>query len=423
LKRNSNDLAREENTIAEILENLLKRNSDQTLQNHFLQLRHQSLYAAFDRFPSAKGAAVHINRMAQTLFAHLNGGLLFVLGDDILPAYQKEGQVEIVRFSKPVTNFLERTLAYSRTLRALIEEQRDSLRLCHFRDPWSGVPILEKKSYVTVYEINGLPSIELPFSYPRIAPETLKKIRAAEEFCWTEADAIITPSQTMKTNLVALGASASKITVITNGADIQAKPEPPTDAPKRYLIYFGALQRWQGVDVLMKAFARLADFDDLHLLICSSTHPRFAKAYRKLAERLEIAERITWHFGLSEEELAPLRAHALLSVAPLTECSRNLEQGCCPLKILESMASGVAVVASDIPSVREIISDGVDGKLVRAERPAELARAIRLLLEYPETLSNMGAHAKERIAKDLTWQNSMQKLAALYRSICPEISS
>lgn len=401
---------------------LLERISGQTLQNQLLQLHHRSLYAAFDRFPSAKGAAVHINRMAQTLFAQMNGGLLFVLGDDLLPAYQKEGQVEIVRFSMSVTNFLERTLAYGRALRTLIEEQRASLRLCHFRDPWSGIPVLEKKSYLTVYEINGLPSIELPFSYPRIAPETLKKIRAAEEFCWTEADAIITPSQTLKDNLVALGARADKITVIPNGADIRPKPEPPINTPERYIIYFGALQRWQGIDVLMKAFARLADFDDLHLLICSSTHPRLVKAYRKLAEHLEISERVIWHFGLNEEALAPLRAHALLSVAPLTECSRNLEQGCCPLKILESMASGVAVVASDIPSVREIITDGVDGKLVRPDRPADLARTIRLLLEYPETLQVMGARAKERIAKDLTWENSMQKLTELYHSLCPEIS-
>jgi glycosyltransferase involved in cell wall biosynthesis len=393
------------------------------LENRFLQLQHQSLYAAFDRFPSAKGAAVHINRMAQTLFAKTDGGLLFVLGDETLPVYQKEEQVEIVRYAKPVTNFLERTLAYSRALRALLEAQRDSLRLCHFRDPWSGVPILEKKSYLTVYEINGLPSIELPSAYPRIAPETLAKIRAAEEFCWTQADAVITPSQTLKSNLIGLGVEAGKITVIENGADILPKPKPPQAAPKRYLLYFGALQRWQGVDVLLKAFAQLADFDDLHLLICSSTHRRFAKAYEKLAERLEISGRVVWHFGLSEEELAPLRAHALLSVAPLTECSRNLEQGCCPLKILESMAAGVAVVASDIPSVREIISDGAEGKLVRPERPADLARAIRLLLEYPETLQTMGARARERIARDLTWERSMRKLAELYDALCPEPSA
>ena len=76
----------------------------------------------------------------------MNGGVLFALGDEMLPAYQREGQVEIVRYSKPVANFLERTLAYGRLLRALIDEQRESLRLCHFRDPWSGIPVLEKIS-------------------------------------------------------------------------------------------------------------------------------------------------------------------------------------------------------------------------------------------------------------------------------------
>lgn len=392
------------------------------MQNKTLQLQHQSLYAAFDRFPSAKGAAIHINRMAQTLFAEMNGGVLYALGDETLPAYQKEDAIEIVRYSKPVTNFLERTLAFGRTLHGLLDEQRESLRLCHFRDPWSGVPILAEKTYKTIYEINGLPSIELPYSYAHIAPETLAKIRAAEEFCWTQADAIITPSQTMKNNLIALGVDANKITVIANGADIKPKPERPLDAPQRYLLYFGALQSWQGVDVLLKAFARLADFDDLHLVICSSTHRRLAKPYGKLAERLEISGRVVWHYGLSEEELAPLRAHALLSVAPLTECSRNLEQGCCPLKILESMAAGVAVVASDIPSVREIITDEVDGKLIRAERPAELARAIRVLLEYPEKLQEIGAQARQRIEKDLTWQQATQKLAELYRKLCGKIS-
>ena len=386
-----------------------------------LQLRHRVLYAAFDRFPSAKGAAVHINRFSRSLFDGAGGGLLFVLGDPALPAYQREGAVEILRFSPSVPNFLERALAYSRMLREVVDEQRGTLRLCHFRDPWSGIPILEKKSCKAVYEINGLPSIELPAAYGRVAPETLRKIRRAEEFCWTHADAVVTPSATLKENLIALGVDEKKITVIRNGADVREKPERPADAPSRYIIYFGALQRWQGVDVLFKAFARLADLEDLRLVICSSTHTHFAKPYRKLAERLEISERIIWHHELSEEELALWLSQALLSVAPLTECPRNLEQGCCPLKILESMAAGVPVVASDIPAVREIITDRVNGRLVRPDRPSELARAIRVLLEYPDALSDLGERARARIAADFTWEKSVKQLTELYASLCPEI--
>jgi len=384
------------------------------LAERLLQLKHRALYAAFDLYPSRKGAAIHIHRFARALFDATGGGLLFVLGDETLPAYQREGDVEILRFVQPAPNFLDRTLAYGRLLRHIIDEQSDALQLCHFRDIWSGVPILEMKRYATVFEVNALASIELPFSYPNIAPATLEKIRRAEEFCLHEADAIVTPSQTIKERVVQRGADAEKITVIANGADVLPKPDRPADVPENYLLYFGALQRWQGVDVLLKAFARLADFEDLHLLLCISTHPRTAKAYEKLAEKLGVSSRLRWYFGLEEEELAPLRANARLSVAPLTECSRNLEQGCCPLKILESMAAAVPVVASDIPAVREIISDRVDGRLVRADRPAELARAIRILLEYPDELLRMGENARNKIEQHFTWQQATDKLKAIY---------
>ncbi|MEW6126393.1 MAG: glycosyltransferase family 4 protein [Acidobacteriota bacterium] len=392
------------------------------MKNELLQLNHQALYAAFDRFPSRKGAAVHINQMAGTLFDAANGGLLFVLGDDALPAYQREDQVEIVRFSKSIANFLDRTLAYGRALRKLLKAQRDTLKLCHFRDVWSGIAVLEKKNYVTVFEVNALPSIELPYTYPNLAPATLDKIRLAEQFCFVASDAIITPSHSLQENLIKRGVDADKITVIANGATIQPKPPRPANVPERYLIYFGALQRWQGVEVLLRSFARLADLTDLHLVICASTHPRTARAYQKLATKLEIAERLHWFFALEEDELAPLRAHAQLSVAPLIECSRNLEQGCAPLKILESMAAGVPVVASDMPSVREIINDKIDGKLVRPDRPSDLARAIRVMLEYPETLQAMGERARRRIEEHFTWEKSTDELRALYHSLCPELT-
>lgn len=357
--------------------------------------------------------------MAQALFEAAGGGLLFALGDELLPAYQREGEVEIARFSKPVANFLDRTLVYSRTLRSLLKQQGETLQLCHFRDIWSGVPILEKKNYATVFEVNGLASIELPYVYPNLSPATLDKIRLAEAFCFAEADALITPSHTLKANLEKRGADPNKITVIANGADIQVKPPRPMQAPSRYIIYFGALQRWQGVDILLRSFARLADLEDLHLIICASTHPRTAKAYQKLADKLEISDRLRWFFALEEDELAPIRAHALLSVAPLTECSRNLEQGCAPLKVLESMAAGVPVVASDIPSVREIITDNVNGRLVRADRPSDLARAIRVMLEYPAALEAMGESARQRIEEHFTWEKSIRQLTELYQSLCP----
>src|SRR4051812_30682725 len=141
-----------------------------------LECRHRALYAAFDRFPSRKGSAVHIDRFARTLFDSAGGGILYTIGGPGLPPYQREADVEIVRFSQVVENLLERSLLFGARLDALLEQQETSLELCHFRDPWSGYPIVARPhAYRTVYEVNGLPSIELPYTYPAMPRATLDK--------------------------------------------------------------------------------------------------------------------------------------------------------------------------------------------------------------------------------------------------------
>jgi glycosyltransferase involved in cell wall biosynthesis len=368
-------------------------------------LSHRALYAAFDRFPSRKGSAVHIDRFARALFEHAGGGLLYVLGGEDLPAYQREGNVEIVRYTREAEHVLERAAGYGARLSTLLDRLPD-LRIAHFRDPWGGVPIVERanRGYVAVYEVNGLPSIELPFLYPSIPPALLARVAELERRCLEQADVVITPSATTAARL---GVDAH---VIRNGADLPAPATRPQEAPERYLLYFGALQPWQGVDTALRAVARL----DVDLVLCASVHQRRAKAYRKFADKLGIADRVHWRFALPEPELARWREHALLTLAPLKDCSRNADQGCAPLKILESLASGTPVIASDLPAVREIMRDREHGRLVAPDRPGELARAIRVALDHPERLREMGEAAREHIAAHLTWDRSIAQLRQLY---------
>jgi glycosyltransferase involved in cell wall biosynthesis len=380
-------------------------------------LRHRALYAAFDRFPSRKGSAVHIDRFARALFEQAGGGLLYVLGGEGLPAYQREGEVEVLRYMRDAEHVLERAAGYGARLATLLERLEPTLELAHFRDPWSGVPIVEHpdRSYVAVYEVNGLPSIELPFLYPAVPPAILQRVAALEQRCLDAADVVITPSAVTAERLLGRGVPAERLQVVRNGAQIPASAaEPPPDRPQRYLLYFGALQPWQGVDTALRAFARLRDLEGLELVICASVHQRRSKPYRKLAEKLLVADRVRWEFALPDAELARWREHALLSLAPLRDCSRNVLQGCAPLKILESMAAGVPVVASDLPAVRELMTDGEHGRLVAPDRPGELARAIRVLLDLPEQRERMGRAARLRVSEHLTWDASVTQLRELY---------
>lgn len=390
----------------------------------FSRLPHRALYASFDRYPCAKGASTHIGHFAQQLFSDFGGGILYALGDAELPAYQREpgptGPIELVRFCESLPNFLDRALAFGEQLTALAHAHVSSLELVHFREPFSGQALLAVpgRRYAMVYEINGLPSIELPALYPSLLPQTLEKLRAAERRCFTEADVVVTPSHTLAENLRQLGVPATKLQVIANGAELPALvPARPPEASPSYLLYFGALQPWQGVDVLLRAMQRLLDLPLLQLVICSSSHQRYARPYLKLAERLGVADRLRIFYQLSQEQLLPWLCHATATVAPLTECARNLNQGCCPLKILESMAAGVPVVASDLPVVRELIPNDSYGVLVRPDRPAELARALRLLLESPDELPRLAARAQQRIAEGFTWEHSRKQLQRVYKQL------
>ena len=397
-----------------------------------LQRRPRTLYSAFDRFPSQKGAGVHIARFAKALFDARGGGLLYVLGGDGLPVHQVEEDVEIVRFSTSFPNYLERAQAFTDRLTALLDDAESSLEIAHFRDPWSGLAITSRSpSYATVFEVNGLPSIELPTAYPSAAPSTLAKIKRVEQFVLEKADAIVTPAATIRNHLVDRGIDANKIQVIPNGADVRPLRTDATSLiaesqhseaeedrvirQQPYLLYFGSLHPWQGVETLIRAFARVRDLNPLRLVLCCSQESRQARAYARLAEKLEIeGSRVIWRFELSAEELAPWVDGALICVAPLTECARNIIQGCSPLKILEAMAAGVAVVASDLPAVRELMTDQIEGLLIPPDRPADLARAIRVLYEVPELRCRLGRCGRERVESSLTWQHSLAKLSDLY---------
>ncbi len=406
-----------------------------------------ALYASFDRYPSAKGAGVHIREFADTMFDHVGGGVLHVLGGDDLAPYQCDltaagDTIEIVRFARPVANLLDRIDAYGASVTRVARVHAATLRLVHVRDPWSAAPLIQAglagramsaRAPALVYEVNGLPSVELPYSYPRLGDSTLAKVRALEGVCLAAADAIITPSQVLADRLAdrlaeqaelvsradRAAGSLAPITVIRNGAaPPSAAPERPARAPDRpYVVYVGALQPWQGIDTLLAAWARLADLDDLRLVICSATPPKRARGWQRLATRAGVGDRIDWHFKVPHRDIAGWLAHAAVSVAPLADCSRNIDQGCSPLKVLESMAAGTAVIASDLPVVRELLVDGEHGRLVAADRPAELARAIRIALEYPDHTRAQGERAQRHVREHLTWERSRAALREVYEGL------
>ncbi len=376
-----------------------------------LRSNYPVVYTAFDPYPSYKGSSIHIEKVSQVLQNQYGRMLLLTLKKQ--RRKRLASGIRHLQFQENETNFLKRAKAYSEWVDLALDKQF-SLKVGHFRDIWGGLPLVNRPHITTVFEVNGLPSIELINRYPHLPQDMVTKLREMEDECLQKCHAIICPSETIKAHLIERHVLPDKITVITNGADEPKAYKKPGKLPEKYICYFGALQPWQGVDVLLKAMTYLEDKPHLKLVICSSHKPKLSRPFQKLARKLNVEERVIWKHKLKKKQLCQVLQHAICSVAPLTECSRNLEQGCSPLKIFESMACGTPVIASDLPVVREIIKPDVHAKLVRPDRPAELARAIRLLADYPEVGKELSANALKRFRNHYTWASVDSKLSEFY---------
>ncbi|GAB1113100.1 MAG: hypothetical protein SwBeaMacB_37710 [Shewanella algae] len=173
-------------------------------------------------------------------------------------------------------NVLAKALDYANQLGALLRQNRDTLTLAQFRDPWAGVPLLDHRkdnpALKLVYEVNALPSIELPIhlSLPR---KTLAKISAWEQRCLDGADLIVTPSKLTAAGLEKR--TSTPVVYLPNGAELPpAEPlRQAEDASLPRLIYFGAAQRWQGLRDLLKAFALVRQQLEVRLDLCLSPGP------------------------------------------------------------------------------------------------------------------------------------------------------
>jgi glycosyltransferase involved in cell wall biosynthesis len=80
-----------------------------------------------------------------------------------------------------------------------------------------------------------------------------------------------------------------------------------------------------------------------------------------------------------------------------------------PLKLFDYMAAGVPIVASDLPSLREVLRDGENALLVPPEDPAAVAKAIDRILGDPALARRLAARARED-ASAYTWDERAAQL-------------
>ena len=383
------------------------------------------LYAAFDVVPSPKGASRHITAFTRALVEAGHQVTLFTVGLPGLPAAGTWAGARMLRAHSREDNFLRRALQFGDALWEHLREQGEAYDIVHFRDIWSGRAALQARQkfgypYRTLFEANGLPSVELKYHYPALAGADLpSKLRAQERAILGHVDAVACVSAVTAIFLRSLGASPEAITVIPNGVDPALFcPGEGISVRRPRLVYAGTLASWQGVSTAIQAMPTvLAAFPEAELRLIGPSKKRHQKGLVKLVAKLGLDEESVWLAGPVDPEEMPGRlAAASVCLAPLAYNDRNVAQGCCPIKVLEYAAAGRPIVASDLPVVRELLGE-TEVTFFQPGDATDLARKIIDLLSHPERAQAMARRAEGKVRQAFTWQRSGERLLEVYSGL------
>jgi glycosyltransferase involved in cell wall biosynthesis len=85
--------------------------------------------------------------------------------------------------------------------------------------------------------------------------------------------------------------------------------------------------------------------------------------------------------------------------------------------LLEAMACAKPVIASDLPGVRSVVSDGVDGMLVRPGDASDLAAKVQMLLDNPQQQHEMGERGRNKVDSTYDWPKIIPRLVQVYEQV------
>lgn len=200
-------------------------------------------------------------------------------------------------------------------------------------------------------------------------------------------------------------------TVLHSGVDLPATViEKDWANCHRHIIYAGSFFGWKGVDDLIDAAAGLPGY---RITLIGGDAAEIARLQKRIAPagaEVELLPRLP-----ADQVMAYLQ-NACIAVLP--NRAEGVSQFTSPLKLFEYMGAGCAVVASDLPSIREVLPQ--DGAAwCRPGNPESLAMALQQLASAPELAQSQGT-ALRRLAENYTWHSRALSLARFAEALLLE---
>jgi glycosyltransferase involved in cell wall biosynthesis len=225
-------------------------------------------------------------------------------------------------------------------------------------------------------------------------------------------DSVAAVSSSIRSRLLAEGLRSERVHLIRNALAPSSNGLSRHEARRELGIpddvvaigWVGRISHEKGLDVLVSA---LGDLADLTFRVVVIGEGRERRAVEELAETLGVASRLHW-VGSVPDAARLMRAFDIFALTSRTEGT--------PITLLEAIYASVPVVACAVGGVPDVIS-GAEGLLVAADRPAELAFALREVLTQPREAATRAGRAAERLARDFSLETWLDSYQELYRMV------
>lgn len=234
---------------------------------------------------------------------------------------------------------------------------------------------------------------------------------------WRHANTVIAISHAVEDWLVNDGyLPPEKVKVIHYGIDVERFAQANSDRRRdrgldghAVIGSIGRLEPNKGHATLIRAMPLvLKEVPNALLLIAGHDPSGYGKTLQALIDHLELNKSVRL-VGFQSDVPSFLHTLDVFAFASFSEGFGQV--------VVEAMAAGKPVVASNIPPLTEIVVDGETGLLAELDNPPAFAKAISWLLTHPKEAQQMGRYGQERVLLKFSSSAMTEKTLSLYQEL------
>jgi len=228
--------------------------------------------------------------------------------------------------------------------------------------------------------------------------------KRVEESIMSRSDRIITLTKSIREYLHENGFTNTSI--IPNAVDAE---EYINNRDENFILYAGRFRKFKGVTYLIQAFSEISrDYDDTDLYLVGSGPEE--KRLKKMVRLKNIEDRVQFIPLVGKTKLREYLSTCSVFVLPSLFESFGIV-------VIEVMASGKPVIASDIPGPKDIITQSYDGFLFEKENVDELKRYLELCLSDEKLRRKIGENARKTVEEKYTFEKIAKEYLKIFESI------